>query len=206
MKNKVSATVKIPNGTHLEAPVRIYSGVRVKNKVSIGAFTFIGINTVLENNTSIGKYCSIAADVKIGVHPHPIDYLSTHPFQYNEAHFDFIEEYNDRDKVVFKKPGITTIGNDVWIGTNVTISKGVKIGDGAVVAAHSFVKHDVPPYSIVGGVPSKIIRYRFDAESIAKLLTLKWWELKPWELNGIDFRDVDEAINSIEGLKLNAEF
>jgi len=72
--------------------------------------------------------------------------------------------------------GDIVIGNDVWIGYGVTILSGVTIGDGAIVAANSCVVKDVPPYSIVGGVPAKVIKYRFDDETIGKLLKIRWWD------------------------------
>ncbi len=197
MKNKIFHEVKLPDDARLEVPTRIYSGVRIKKNVNIGRFTFVSINTVIENNSKIGRFCSIAADVKIGVHPHPIDYLSTHSFQYNKAHFDFVDGYTDGARVTFKKPGKTIIGNDVWVGTNVTISKGVKIGDGAVIAAHAFVKSDVPAYGIVGGVPAKIIRFRFPDKTINELLDLQWWNLMPWDMEGVDFTDINSAIKEI---------
>ena len=74
----------------------------------------------------------------------------------------------------FSKP--CTIGNDVWIGCNATILRGVKVGDGAVIGANSLVNRDVPPYAIVGGVPARIIRYRFDERVVEQLLRIRWWD------------------------------
>lgn len=68
------------------------------------------------------------------------------------------------------------IGNDVWIGRDAKIMDGVSVGDGAVVATGSIVTKDIPPYAIVGGVPAKVIKYRFDEVTIEKLLELKWWD------------------------------
>lgn len=74
---------------------------------------------------------------------------------------------------------MTDIGNDVWIGMNVTIMGGLKIGNGAIIAAHSVVTKDVPPYSIVAGVPARIIKYRFDDDKIQKIEKFEWWRLSP---------------------------
>ena len=94
--------------------------------------------------------------------------------------------------------GETTIGNDVWIGEGVTIKGGVTIGDGAVLAMNACVTRDVPPYAIVGGVPAKIIRYRFDNNIIQGLLSIRWWD-KPedWIIeHAPDFCDITKFINN----------
>ena len=77
----------------------------------------------------------------------------------------------------------TIIGNDVWIGDQCFIKAGVKVGDGAVIGAHAVVTHDVPPYAIVGGVPARVIRYRFDEETINSLLNSEWWNLNDKDLS-----------------------
>ena len=92
-----------------------------------------------------------------------------------------------------------SIGNDVWIGSDVRIIDGVSIGDGAVVAAGSVVTKDVPPYAIVGGVSSKIIRYRFDDATIKQLLELKWWNMhEDWIKENADkFTSIEAFLESI---------
>ena len=91
-----------------------------------------------------------------------------------------------------------SIGNDVWIGEGAFIRRGVTIGDGAVIAARSVVTKDVPPYAILGGIPAKLIRFRFDAEVIDKLLQLQWWSYGLSALKGVDFTDVGQAISVID--------
>jgi len=119
----------------------------------------------------IGKYCSIAGQVQIllgGNHRH--DWMSTFPF---EAHGpDTSKGKNSRWA---KQPGVI-VGNDVWIGLNVMIMSGVRIGDGAVIAAGSIVTKDVFPYAIVAGNPAKIVKYRFDFDTINKLQEMRWWD------------------------------
>lgn len=199
--NKIAAKARIADTVTLKPPVRIYNNVRVKERSEIGSYSYIAIDTIIESHVTIGKYCSIASGVKIGVHPHPVNFLSTHPFQYNTAHFDFIDEYSKFRRIKFKKPRKTTVGNDVWIGANVTISRGVTVGNGAIIAAHAFVKDDVAPFSIVGGAPAKHIKFRFDDETIDKLLRLKWWDLKPEWLNGVSFEKPNNAIETIRLIK-----
>lgn len=123
----------------------------------------------------IGKFCSIACGAKFMFNcaNHSLKSLSTYTFPL------FYEDW-DLEKAdvasAWDNKGDIIIGNDVWIGFEAIVMAGVRIGDGAIVAARVVVTHDVPPYTIVGGVPAKVIRKRFDDKVIQKLVTLKWWE------------------------------
>lgn len=145
----------------------------------------------------IGRYCSIAPNVKILGPNHPISRISTHTFSYQRnisiiqaVVSDFSDQYvGERSKHVtspFTLKPMPVIGNDVWIGQDVTLARGINIGSGAIVAGGSMVTKDVPDYAIVGGNPAKIIRYRFD-ESLRKELLLSRW----WDYNFYHFRDLD---------------
>jgi len=123
-------------------------------------------------NTNIGGFCSISDDVVIGGSQHPIHYVSTSPVFL--AHRDSVKKKYSRHK--FEEKPITTIGNDVWIGSGVKIKAGVTIGTGVVIGMGSVVTKDIPPYTIVGGNPAKLIRDRFPADQKELLLTSKWWE------------------------------
>lgn len=121
----------------------------------------------------IGNYCSVSKNVRIitgGIHP--VNWVSTFPFR---VKMNLPGKYEDG---MPKTNGDIIIGNDVWIGTNVTILSGLRIGDGAVIMAGALVSKSVPPYAIVGGIPAKIIKYRFNEERILKLLKIRWWD---WE-------------------------
>lgn len=146
---------------------------------NVGQFSYLGRNGSVQN-VGIGKYCSIANEVYIGLGAHPLGIFSTSPLFYrknNPLGVELVE--NDLKFEEYKK---IEIGHDVWIGARAMILDGVTIGTGAVVAAGAVVTKDVPPYAVVGGVPAKVIKYRFKEERIEKLLTLKWWEWDPAEI------------------------
>jgi virginiamycin A acetyltransferase len=150
----------------------------LSGNISIGSNTTIwgpniqilGIN----NPITIGSFCSIARDVSVQEYYH--NYKKTTTYYIGRNIFG-----NDIENEVLSK-GPIIIGNDVWIGTGVQIMTGVTIGDGAVIGANSTVTHNVPPYSIAGGVPAKVIKYRFSQEIIDELLRIKWWN---WEIEKI---------------------
>lgn len=123
----------------------------------------------------IGKFCSIACGAKFLFNSanHTLSSLSTYPFPL------FFEEWGLEKRNVaasWDNKGDIVIGNDVWIGYEAVILAGVMIGDGAIIGTRAVVTKDVPPYTIVGGVPTKPIRKRFNDETIAELLRLKWWD------------------------------
>lgn len=123
----------------------------------------------------IGKFCSVACGAKFLFNSanHSLSSLSTYPFPL------FFEEWNpDVNDVTssWDNKGDITIGNDVWIGYEAVIMAGVTIGDGAIIGTRAVVTKDVPPYTIVGGVPAKTIRKRYSDDVIKALLELKWWD------------------------------
>lgn len=123
----------------------------------------------------IGKFCSIACGAKFILNSanHRLSSLSTYPFPlfYEEWGLDVKNVTNSWDN-----KGDIVIGNDVWIGYEAVILSGVKIGDGAVIGTRAVVTKDIPPYTIVGGVPAKGIRKRFSDDVISALLEIKWWD------------------------------
>lgn len=139
----------------------------------IGRYTYHhNLKVSGEANLFIGQFCSIAPEVRIFLgENHNTDCITTYPF--GHVFLDVFKVENDNHP---SSRGDVVIGNDVWIGFRSTIMSGVTIGDGAVIAANSHVVKDVAPYEIVGGNPARHIRYRFDKETIARLLELKWWD------------------------------
>jgi acetyltransferase-like isoleucine patch superfamily enzyme len=159
---------------------------------SVGRYTYIGMNALI-NKTKIGAFCSIGNNFTSGLGIHPTNGISTSPMFYSTlkqngttlSKIDKIKEFEE-----------ISIGHDVFIGENVTILSGVSIGNGAVIAAGAVVVTDVPPYAIVGGVPAKIIRYRFTDEQIIALQKIQWWNFDDSNLQDVErfFLNVDEFI------------
>lgn len=158
-------------------------------KITIGYATTLGYNNFLHGDIIIGKYCQIGTDVAIHTTNHPISYMSTY---INTNLFDGeLKKLKEIKRVI--------IGNDVWIGHNVIIVGNVSIGNGAVLAAGSVITKDVPPFTIVGGVPAKPIKKRFSDSIIQEIESLKWWDLSETELEQIKplfFKDF-QSKNSI---------
>lgn len=145
----------------------------------IGFGSYIGADSNL--NAVIGRYCSIASNVKCVAGSHPSNtFVSTHPAFFStkrQAGFTYVEENLYREDIfVDNEKHLVKIGNDVWIGSNVLLLPGITIGDGAIIAAGAVVTKDVEPYAIVGGVPAKKIKKRFTDDEISFLLKFKWWD------------------------------
>jgi acetyltransferase-like isoleucine patch superfamily enzyme len=162
----------------------------------IGKYSFIGINSYVDKSTaSIGNFCSIAMNAKISLQNHPHEWVTTHPFTYRKK-YGFVKENINIEGVNTKQ---TVIGNDVWIGANVTILAGVTIGNGAIIGANSLVSKDIEPYSIVSGTPARLVRYRFDEETIAKIQASQWWNWddKKIQANLSKFSNTEAFLKSI---------
>lgn len=145
---------------------------------SMGRYSYCGHDCQIAN-TEIGQFCSISDHVFIGGAEHPMDWVSTSPVFQNMRHSGPRKRFAKFDLPKSKR---TIIGNDVWIGHGVTIKQGITICDGAVVGSNALVTKDVPPYAVVGGVPSKVIKYRFSQEVIDRLEEIKWWNLPDEEI------------------------
>jgi len=185
----ISGKVTIGEGCKIINGVLIRAG----KAVTIGRFTSLnGPNTDIVsgiNPVSIGSFCSIARNVNIQEFNHRTDRITSYFILQN------IFEENISNDIYSNGP--IEIGNDVWIGAQSIILSGAKIGDGAIIAANSVVRGEIPPYAIAIGSPAKVIKYRFDAETITLLLNLKWWD---WSLDKI------KAHKELFKIKLSKEY
>ena len=173
----------------------------VGSKIGYGSYIAQGAKLA---KASIGRYCSIGQNVDciFGKHPantfvstHPSFFATKTPVGFTYADKQYFEEFATPHEGGYS----ITIGNDVWIGANVSLMDGVKIGDGAIVAANALVTKDVPPYTIVGGVPAKPIKKRFADDEIDFLLDFKWWDKPhPWIAEHAHlFRNIEEFMKHL---------
>lgn len=200
---KPGARISFAEDTEVEPYCGILNGLRIPR---IGSFSYSW--SPLPDDIVIGRYCSIAHGLQVAGLRHPVEYISTSSFTY-DGRFSIISQLLEDEGVRNFGPMIRpeqkpapVIGNDVWIGADVALMRGVRIGDGAVVAAHAVVTRDVPPYAIVGGNPARLIRYRFDEPVITALLQLQWWQYKFSDFAGLTLTDPARFIEEIGGRHL----
>ena len=192
-----------------ERPAFIFNPRRLKN-CTVGAFSYInGHGSSAIYRCALGRYCSIGEDVILGPPEHPVDCLSTHPFTFGRpdhlpsfyASADFARLAPDDSAPKVPLPAHTELGHDIWVGAGAFVKRGVRIGHGAVVAAHAVVTRDVPPYAVVVGMPARVLRLRFPETTIARLLKLAWWQydLAPHK-KAVDFTNVERSLDRLESL------
>jgi acetyltransferase-like isoleucine patch superfamily enzyme len=184
-------SVAIGGRVVLEPPVRLYANSAISD-VTLGAYSYVSPQTVVKRAT-VGRFTSIGDHCTINPTGHPTDWLSTSSAFYEPSVFGPVEGPR------FEGAAPIIIGSDVWIGAHAAIMGGVSIGDGAVVALGAVVTKDVPAYAIVGGVPARIIRYRFPTPLVARLIDFAWWrdDVLAARANGldIDWRQPEAALD-----------
>ena len=171
---RISLFALVSGDSTVDPRAAIHRWAKVKRQSKVGAYSFVSAGTVLDN-TTVGRFCSISDHCCIGLPVHDPQLLSMSPIftiKNNATKTTWVSE--DLDD--YESPPVT-IGNDVWIGTHAIIMGGVTIGNGAVIAAGSVVTKVVPPFAIVGGVPAKLIKYRFSEETISLIERSAWWSL-----------------------------
>lgn len=184
--------------TKLEGYNKIGRNANIANS-TIGLGTYISPDCYIPN-CQIGRFCSIGPKVEVVLGRHPINFVSTHPafFSMNkQAGFTFASE-NLFEEYIYALPSIkksVAIENDVWIGYGSKIMEGVTLGNGCIIAAGAVVTKDVPPYSIYGGVPANLIKYRFSEKEISDLIKMSWWDFKFEKIK--DFSSLFTNISSL---------
>jgi acetyltransferase-like isoleucine patch superfamily enzyme len=169
---QISEDVVLRDHFLFEPPARVYHFTTL-NGVRLSAFSYVSPFSAL-HQIEIGRYSSLGDNFQVLSH-HPLEWLTTSPVAY-EAIFSApfrSQAYPLAER--FDKLLPVKIGNDVWIGSGVKVKGGITIGDGAIVAAGAVVTKDVPPFTVVAGVPAKVIRQRFAPELVARIQALQWW-------------------------------
>lgn len=194
----------LEEGSFLEPPVAVLSRVENPTFLQVGAFT--SISGGLIGGVRIGRYCALAPEVRIGAYNHPTDWLTSS----RVAHYPVVHDWDQfcaPDRVDFIRRNVrgfpnsrrvTTLGHDVWVGQGSFIRAGVTLGTGCIVGARSVVVKDVPPYAVVAGVPATVKRFRFDDQTIARLLAVEWWRFSLYDCFDIPFDRIDAALDQFE--------
>lgn len=198
---RISGVYAVGQTLTFRSPFTVESyGTLARNSFySVGAYSYA--QSYLHPDLKIGRYCSIASGLEVMAAEHPIKRFTTSPITYlprwvDHARSEFSGDWQVR---TFEQDlPAPVIGNDVWIGQQVLLKGGIVIGDGAVIAAKAVVTKDVPAYAIVGGVPAKVIRYRFSERQIGRLLGLRWWRFNYPDLPQEDWDDIDAFLDALQ--------
>lgn len=202
----------LPHESRLEAPCSL-KWTSYEHSLTLGAFSYQVSGYAFA--ARVGRYCSFGENVQIGRQDHPLTWASTSPaFYLGAGMFDLDGGYDGADAFASQRPAasqpptrvkITKIGHDVWIGHGAFVRAGVEIGTGAVVAAHSVVVKDVPPFAVVAGNPARIRRYRLPPELISPMLRSQWWRFAPWQLAHLDPAQPEPFVKGVFAMQKSGE-
>jgi acetyltransferase-like isoleucine patch superfamily enzyme len=173
----VSFVSQIDHLSKVNTKAKVYGLTKLFNS-TIDKYSYVGRKSTIVC-ADIGKYCSIANDVVIGMGIHPLHTISTSPLFISKKNGTSHSWTNENIIEEYKR---VSIGHDVWIGSKVIVMGGVKIGNGAVIGCGAIVTKDIPDYGVAVGVPAQIIKYRFEPPMIEALQKLQWWDLPETKL------------------------
>jgi phosphonate metabolism protein (transferase hexapeptide repeat family) len=161
---------------------------------SLGDYSYVMQHSQIMQAT-IGRFCSIASFVRLNPGNHPLERPTSHHMTYRARQYGFAQT-DDLEFFAWREAHPVTVGHDVWIGHNVTVLPGVTIGNGAAVGAGAVVTKDVQPYTVVAGVPARIIRPRFPDDIAARLEATRWWDWTRAELETrfADFKNLESFL------------
>lgn len=189
------------DSVEIEPYAGFYAGT---NLCSMGSFSYS--HSPVNPYLRVGRFCSISWGLNVVGPRHPVEWVTTSNVVFDRRAENVVNfnqdsdcEFPTGDPRALEKP-FPVIGNDVWIGQNVTLNRGVTIGDGAVVAAFSVVTKDVPPYAIVGGNPARVIRNRFTRTVSEALLETTWWDLEPTVIAELPLNDPEAFLEGFASL------
>ena len=197
-----AAVVELPLSVRIE-PYTLF--ITAGSLWSMGAFSYS--QSSLPPETEMGRYCSISNAVTAFNSEHPVKWVSVSPFSYNPDAAPIFRQaledspqgpryrqkpYDDHGRAPIR------MGNDVWIGQHVQLKKGISIGNGAIIGAGAVVTKDVEPYAIMGGVPARCLRMRFDEETVERLERVRWWDYNFTEFYGLDPAQPERFLDGLE--------
>jgi len=199
-----------------DSAIEPYAGFPASRELcTMGAYSYS--ESPLPVDVSVGRYCSIALGVDVFRDRHPMEWATTSSITYDidalRGYRAFVAAHREFNAGAFEAgepPGrfapAPQIGHDVWIGQHAQLARGIRIGTGAVIAAGAIVTRDVPPYAVVAGTPARVIRMRFDAPLVERLLASRWWEFDASVFKRCDYRDPSRFVDQIGALRSDERF